>query len=229
MTEHGGIVDGGPHTRAGIARDLRQLGVTEGSTLIVHSSLSRLGWVASGAHAVVLALLDAVGPSGTLVMPTHSGGHSDPGEWRNPPVPEAWWPTISEEATGLGEGSPLARPHEADGWVLPLGVGHGNNTSLHLGEYRADFPDKRRVVQRAGAGGRRAPAGLVGGALRGTTRTSKGSGPTSLSVGTNWSGRWVREPHSSCPNGVWSTLRPGGSGSNGSDRGTRCRDRGVCL
>jgi len=27
--------------------------------------------------------------------------------------------------------------------VLLLGVGHGNNTSLHLAEYRATFPTKR--------------------------------------------------------------------------------------
>jgi aminoglycoside 3-N-acetyltransferase len=41
---------------------------------------------------------------------------------------------------GLGEGSPLARLYEADAWVLLLGVGHDNNTSLHLAEYRADAP-----------------------------------------------------------------------------------------
>ena len=35
--------------------------------------------------------------------------------------------------------SPLGRIHELDGHVLLLGVGHGNNTSLHLAEYLADF------------------------------------------------------------------------------------------
>jgi aminoglycoside 3-N-acetyltransferase len=43
----------------------------------------------------------------------------------------------------LGEGSPLARLYELEGWVLLLGVGHENNTSLHLAEYRADYPGKR--------------------------------------------------------------------------------------
>jgi aminoglycoside 3-N-acetyltransferase len=38
---------------------------------------------------------------------------------------------------GLGEASPLARVYDLDGHVLLLGVGHGNNTSLHLAEYRA--------------------------------------------------------------------------------------------
>src|SRR5690606_9219939 len=46
---------------------------------------------------------------------------------------------------GLGEGSPLARVYDLEGWVLLLGVGHGNNTSLHLAEYRADFPGKRVI------------------------------------------------------------------------------------
>ncbi len=37
----------------------------------------------------------------------------------------------------LGNGSPLARLYDLDGWVLLLGVGHGNNTSFHLAEHRA--------------------------------------------------------------------------------------------
>jgi aminoglycoside 3-N-acetyltransferase len=37
----------------------------------------------------------------------------------------------------FGERSPLARVHGLDGWVLLLGVGHGNNTSLHIAEGRA--------------------------------------------------------------------------------------------
>lgn len=37
----------------------------------------------------------------------------------------------------LGETSPLARLYELDAHVLLLGVDHGNNTSMHLAEYRA--------------------------------------------------------------------------------------------
>jgi aminoglycoside 3-N-acetyltransferase len=43
----------------------------------------------------------------------------------------------------LDEGSPLARVYDLDGQVLLLGVGHDNNTSLHLAEYRAKFPGRR--------------------------------------------------------------------------------------
>lgn len=38
---------------------------------------------------------------------------------------------------GLGEGSPQARLYDRDGRILLLGVGHANNTSLHLAEHRA--------------------------------------------------------------------------------------------
>jgi aminoglycoside 3-N-acetyltransferase len=46
---------------------------------------------------------------------------------------------------GLGEGSPLARLYDLNGWVLLLGVGHRSNTSLHLAEYRAEYPSKRLI------------------------------------------------------------------------------------
>lgn len=54
-----------PASRRSLTSDLRMLGVHKRATLIVHTSLSRLG----GAQTVVEALLDAVGPKGTLVMP----------------------------------------------------------------------------------------------------------------------------------------------------------------
>ena len=43
----------------------------------------------------------------------------------------------------LGERSPLARVNDLGGHVLLLGVGHGNNSSLHLAEVRAEYADKR--------------------------------------------------------------------------------------
>ncbi|MFD6493431.1 aminoglycoside N(3)-acetyltransferase [Streptomyces sp. NPDC060188] len=81
-------------TRDSMAADLRTLGVQAGETLLVHSSLSSLGWVNGGPVTLVQGLLDALGPDGTLVVPTQSGDLSDPALWSNPPVPKDWWPTI---------------------------------------------------------------------------------------------------------------------------------------
>lgn len=39
--------------------------------------------------------------------------------------------------------TPLEKLYALDGHVLLLGVGHWNNTSLHLAEFRADYPGKR--------------------------------------------------------------------------------------
>lgn len=81
-------------TRDTLAQQLRHLGVKPGDILLAHSSLSSLGWVNGGAVAAVQGLLDALGPDGTLVVPTQSADLSDPELWQAPPVPPAWWETV---------------------------------------------------------------------------------------------------------------------------------------
>ena len=61
-----------PHvTCAALAAGLARLGIAQGDTLFIHSSLKSLGYVEGGAQAVIGALQDAVGPQGTLLLPTY--------------------------------------------------------------------------------------------------------------------------------------------------------------
>ena len=187
-----------PLTVTSLAEQLRACGLAEGQTVLVHLAMSKLGWIIGGAEAVILALLTAVGDSGTIMMVTNNPNNTDPFEWEHPPVPEEWWQTIRDHtpaynplttpSTGMGvvpelfrtwpgavrsthpafslaalgpraeylvadhdlsedsgDRSPLGKLYELDGHVLLLGVNHGNNTSLHLAEFRADYPGKRNV------------------------------------------------------------------------------------
>ncbi|WP_247002379.1 aminoglycoside N(3)-acetyltransferase [Halosolutus gelatinilyticus] len=86
-----------PITVESMTSDLRDLGIRSGQTVLVHGSLSALGWVCGGAPAVVIALQRVVGEDGTIVMPTHSPGNMDPADMGNPPVPDSWYETVREQ------------------------------------------------------------------------------------------------------------------------------------
>lgn len=51
--------------------------VAPGGPVMVHSSLRRVGPVSGGADTVLRALLDTVGPTGTVVVPTFTSENSD--------------------------------------------------------------------------------------------------------------------------------------------------------
>ena len=50
----------------------KKLGMQQGMTVMVHSSLSSLGYVCGGAQTVIRALLETVTREGTIVMATES-------------------------------------------------------------------------------------------------------------------------------------------------------------
>lgn len=79
-----------PNTINSLSKDFCKIGLKEGDTVLVHSSLSSIGWVCGEEVAVIEALIRAVGLEGTICMPAHSGGNSDPAQWENPPVPKEW-------------------------------------------------------------------------------------------------------------------------------------------
>ncbi|KAF7585650.1 hypothetical protein BBP40_010353 [Aspergillus hancockii] len=81
-------------TQSSLKTDLLKLGLKPGDTILLHSSLSSIGWIPGGAETLLKVLLSILTPTGTLVVPTHTGDNSDPADWHHPPVPEEWWPTI---------------------------------------------------------------------------------------------------------------------------------------
>jgi aminoglycoside 3-N-acetyltransferase len=63
-------VSTGDLDRAGLVDGFRALGLEPGDTVLVHSAYKSLGGVKGGPQEVVETLLELLGPTGTLIMPT---------------------------------------------------------------------------------------------------------------------------------------------------------------
>lgn len=157
-------------TIADVAAQLASLGVQRGGVLVVHTSFKAVGPIEDGPHGLIAALCTALGASGTLVMPAMTDGESvfDPARtptydmgitaelfWRQPGVVRSTHPGASFAALGPladricapqplepphGHDSPIGRVYDAGGKVLLLGVGHSENTTVHLAEDLAKVP-----------------------------------------------------------------------------------------
>ncbi len=178
-----------------IIRALKKVGVCLGQTIMVHASLSSLGFVCGGAQVIIEALLECVGKEGTIMMPAQSWKNLDPEAGVHWEESKEWWqiirdnwpaydkkitptntmgavaemfrgwpgtlrsdhPARSVSAYGkyakyltqnhdlsniFGDGSPIGKLYELDGYVLLIGVGYDKNTSLHLADVRAKYPGK---------------------------------------------------------------------------------------
>ena len=86
-----------PITKDLLVKDLRKIGLQAGDIVIVHSSLSKIGWVVGDAITVIYTLMEVLTEEGTLVMPTMTTGNTDPENWNYPAVPEDWKPIIRQE------------------------------------------------------------------------------------------------------------------------------------
>jgi aminoglycoside 3-N-acetyltransferase len=158
------------HTVEQLTDQLVALGVRPGGVLVVHTSFKAVAPVEGGPLGLIEALTRALGPSGTLVMPTMTDGESvfDPARtptsdmgitaelfWKQPGVVRSAHPGASFAARGPlaaricaeqplspphGPDSPIGRVHDAGGLVLLLGVQHSESTSLHLAEAIAGLP-----------------------------------------------------------------------------------------
>jgi aminoglycoside 3-N-acetyltransferase len=155
-----------------IVRQLHALGVAPGSLVVVHTSFKAVG--EGTPDSLIDALLAAVGPNGTLVMPAMSGDDDqvfDPARtdcrgmgvvadtfWRRPGVLRSdnisSFAACGPLAPAVTAPHPLAPPHGIDspvgrvaalgGKVLLLGVGHSEDTTVHLAECLAAVPYRLR-------------------------------------------------------------------------------------
>ncbi|CAF1137889.1 unnamed protein product [Adineta ricciae] len=83
-----------------LKEDFRKLGVSFGMTLLVHCSLSKIGWIAGGPVTVIQVLLDLLGPHGTLIMPSHTSDNTDPKYGSNSFIPPEWFDAIRKSLPG---------------------------------------------------------------------------------------------------------------------------------
>ncbi len=147
-------------SRQDLVDDLRALGVGPGMTIMVHSALSAIGQVEGGATTLIEALIEAVGPEGTVAMPAMSGGvyehETSPANVGAvteafrcyPGVTRSFHPSHSacaigpdthfllddslDHPTAIGSESPWGRLSRlTDAYVLLLGVDQDRNTLLH--------------------------------------------------------------------------------------------------
>lgn len=156
-----------------LTRQLLELGVEPGGVLLVHTAFSRVRPVEGGPDGLIDALEAAVGPAGTLVMPTMSDDDEQPflvtatpctamgvvadRFWRRPGVQRSDNPhgfaakgpraaeILAPHPLDVPHGldSPVGRVYELDGQVLLLGIGHDANTTIHLAETMAGVRYRR--------------------------------------------------------------------------------------
>jgi aminoglycoside N3'-acetyltransferase len=154
-------------SRDALTQQLLAFGVQPGGVLIVHTAFSKVAPVEGGPRGLIEALQAALGPAGTLVMPSMSDDDDHPFDLKTTPcigmgvVANTFWriPGVlrsdsphafaaigprAEEITAAhpidvphGLDSPVGRVHALDGQVLLLGVGHDANTTAHLAENMA--------------------------------------------------------------------------------------------
>ena len=63
---------------------LKRVGLQRGDTVMVHTSLGKIGYVCGGAQAVIEALIETVGEEGTVMMSARSTQKSIPA-WNTAP------------------------------------------------------------------------------------------------------------------------------------------------
>ncbi|MFI8005265.1 aminoglycoside 3-N-acetyltransferase [Streptomyces sp. NPDC086010] len=97
---------GGPVTPDRLVHDLRALGLTDGDTVMFHTRMSAIGYVAGGSQTLIGALRRVVGEHGTLVV---TCGWNDA-----PPYDLSDWPQPWQDAVRAGHPAYDPRVSEAE-------------------------------------------------------------------------------------------------------------------
>lgn len=79
-----------------IKSGLKEIGLQEGDVVMVHTSLKSMGYVCGGAQTVIEVLIETVGESGTIMMPTQSWKNLDPDTGVHWDVEKTEWQLIRE-------------------------------------------------------------------------------------------------------------------------------------
>lgn len=82
--------------KSDILEALEKLGVKRGQSIMVHTSLSSIGFVCGGPQIIIEALMESVGEEGTLMMPTQSWKNLDPETGVHWEEPKEWWQAIRD-------------------------------------------------------------------------------------------------------------------------------------
>lgn len=85
-----------PITKDEIKKAFSRVGLKSGSTVMVHTSLGKIGYVCGGAQTVIEALIETVGTGGTIMMPTQSWKNLDPENGVHGDIPKEYWKIIRE-------------------------------------------------------------------------------------------------------------------------------------
>lgn len=156
-----------------LTHQLLELGIMRGGVLLVHCAFSQVGPVEGGPLGLIAALQTALGPQGTLVMPSMTDDDERPFDPQTTPclgmgiVAQTFWqlPDVLRSdsphafaARGPaaaritapqpidiphGLDSPVGRVYDLDGQVLLLGVNHDADTTIHLAENLAGVRYRR--------------------------------------------------------------------------------------
>lgn len=160
-------------SQATVTEQILNLGVIPGGVLLVHCAFSKVRPIEHGPPGLIAALQTALGPMGTLVMPSMTDDDDHPFDPHRTPclglgiVAHTFWQLTNVRrsdnphafaASGPqvqhitadhpldlphGLNSPVGRVYELDGQVLLLGVGHDSNTTIHLAESLAGVRYRR--------------------------------------------------------------------------------------